>query len=147
MLSSGGARNRTYVTTPADAGSSFGDFGVRSFQLSPLPRSRQLTVLQVGARGGAFYDVCDESLILPQMHRCLRIPEILNFVCECILADRLRRKPTLIALTECCKTFYGPAVSALWRELDSLLPLLRSLPYDLWSTAGDVHKYVSATIG
>ncbi|KAL1706805.1 hypothetical protein EV121DRAFT_200613, partial [Schizophyllum commune] len=82
------------------------------------------------------------SLTLLQMHRCLRIPEILNLVCECILADRLRSKPTLISLAECCKTFYGPAVSALWRELDSLLPLLRSLPCDLWSTTGDVHKYV-----
>lgn len=65
------------------------------------------------------------------MHRCLAIPEILHLICALIGYRNprgLERRRSLGSLALCCKLFLGPALSVLWKSLDSLRPLLRTLP-------------------
>ncbi|TRM70379.1 hypothetical protein BD626DRAFT_477258 [Schizophyllum amplum] len=66
------------------------------------------------------------------MHRCLSIPEILALICDFVILGRSHRKHRrdLGSLARSCRTWYPPAVAALWETLDSLRPLLRSLPPD-----------------
>ena len=66
------------------------------------------------------------------MHACLRVDEILRFLaCELV---RSETKATAVALACCCKSFEDPALDALWETQDRLLPLLKSLPRDVWNS-------------
>ncbi|KAF8153312.1 hypothetical protein B0H34DRAFT_800529 [Crassisporium funariophilum] len=72
------------------------------------------------------------------MHRCLYIPEILAAVFEevnnCDQWD-IRRdtdRQSILALVKTCRTFSGPALQILWRALHSPVPLLLTMPDDLW---------------
>jgi hypothetical protein len=60
------------------------------------------------------------------------------------------RNKTLLALALTCKSFTGPALDLLWRELDGLDPLIRCLPPTLWKLerreAWGVSELVSQTL-
>ena len=64
------------------------------------------------------------------MHPCLSIDEILRLI-ACELVESWDQGTTL-ALACCCKSFEDPALDALWKIQDRLLPLLKSLPGDVW---------------
>ena len=42
-------------------------------------------------------------------------------------------KPSLAALSRTCKTIKDPALDQLWRHMESLIPLCKCLPQDVWS--------------
>jgi len=60
------------------------------------------------------------------------------------------RNKTLLALALTCKSFTGPALDLLWRELDGFDPLIRCLPPTLWKLerreARGVSELVSQTL-
>ncbi|KAG6851900.1 hypothetical protein C0991_005171 [Blastosporella zonata] len=66
------------------------------------------------------------------MHRCLEIPEILRLIFEYLSKEC--RKASLLILARTCKLFKDPALGVLWHTLESLEPLIYSLPHDafLW---------------
>ncbi|KAK7694347.1 hypothetical protein QCA50_001532 [Cerrena zonata] len=66
------------------------------------------------------------------MHHCLTISEILDHVFEYCVAQEVDYENTLAAVARTCKTFYEPAVSALYYQLQDLSPLLKLLPKDFW---------------
>ena len=64
------------------------------------------------------------------MHPCLSVDEIVRLIaCELVASER---RATTVALACCCKIFEDPALDALWETQDELLPLLQSLPGDVW---------------
>ncbi|RDB14893.1 hypothetical protein Hypma_016465 [Hypsizygus marmoreus] len=71
------------------------------------------------------------------MHNCLRIPEILGLICiDCIdwdCDDRPVLHKSLAALAETCRDFHEPALDTLWGDLNTLEPLIRCMPDDLWA--------------
>lgn len=75
------------------------------------------------------------------MHRCLWISEIVANVAEEVLLDEEWEKPsawdTLAKLARTCRTFSEPSFNALWRVQSSLVPLLRTMPDDLWEKDDD----------
>jgi hypothetical protein len=76
------------------------------------------------------------------MHACLRVDEILRFLaCELVGSET---KATAVALACCCKSFEDPALDALWGTQDRVLPLLKSLPGDVWK--GDAYTVSTPTI-
>ena len=75
------------------------------------------------------------------MHRCLAVPEIMILICD-LMKESGKHDGTLAALATCCRAFRMPAVSALWKDLNTLMPLLMSLPRDLWSTEAEDHRFV-----
>ncbi|KAL1704927.1 hypothetical protein EV121DRAFT_204735, partial [Schizophyllum commune] len=78
-----------------------------------------------------------------QMHRCLAVPEIMILICD-IMQESGKYEGTLAALATCCRAFHMAAVSALWRDLNTVMPLLLSLPQDLWSTETEGHRFVAS---
>ncbi|KAJ8593610.1 hypothetical protein M405DRAFT_785777 [Rhizopogon salebrosus TDB-379] len=62
----------------------------------------------------------------------MSISELRWKIFELIWASESMRKKTLLALALTCKSFTGPALDLLWRELDGLDPLIRCLPPSLW---------------
>lgn len=70
------------------------------------------------------------------MHRCLWISEIVVNIAEEVLQDEEWEIPTswdtLAKLARTCRMFSEPSLSALWRVQSSLIPLLRTMPDDLW---------------
>ncbi|KAJ8592392.1 hypothetical protein M405DRAFT_51924, partial [Rhizopogon salebrosus TDB-379] len=68
---------------------------------------------------------------LPASARTMSISELRQAIFQ--LVDRKHsRKKTLLALAVTCKSFTGPALDLLWRELDLFAPLIRCLPPGLW---------------
>lgn len=76
------------------------------------------------------------------MHHCLQIAEIQELIVEFLV---LKADQVAVALT--CSSLREPALDSLWKQQDSLLPLLSTLPRNLWvknhwnQTPG-VHRYV-----
>ncbi|KAI0646228.1 hypothetical protein C8Q79DRAFT_909525 [Trametes meyenii] len=70
------------------------------------------------------------STSMSATHRCLYISEIFQEVVEELASQHERR--ALSQLSRTCKALNEVVVPALWRELDSLVPLLRLLPEDAW---------------
>ncbi|KAF7973486.1 hypothetical protein HWV62_15100 [Athelia sp. TMB] len=70
------------------------------------------------------------------MHRCLMISEIVMNIAKEIGEDGDGYEPwnTLAKLARTCRVFSEPALDALWRVQGSLLPVLRTMPTDLWQT-------------
>lgn len=64
------------------------------------------------------------------MHSCLQINELVAIIAEGIidelLAEDWRGNLTHMALT--CRTFYEPAMNALWRTLPTISALWLALP-------------------
>ena len=65
------------------------------------------------------------------VHRCLLVPELFQFVCEGLTHDD-KRSATLASLARTCRAFEGPALDALWRNIEGLRPLLSTMPSDLF---------------
>ena len=75
------------------------------------------------------------------MHRCLCVDEIIRLVAhELVVLPKGRA--TAASLACCCKSFEDPVLDALWATQSDILPLLRTLPDDIWNPGG--HE-VSAT--
>jgi len=76
------------------------------------------------------------------MHHCLHIEEILISIFEFVLCDVPRKgrrlvydyydKRSVLALVKTCRTFNVPALRVLWKNLFSPIPLLLTMPEDLW---------------
>ncbi|EGO21425.1 hypothetical protein SERLADRAFT_441776 [Serpula lacrymans var. lacrymans S7.9] len=88
------------------------------------------------------------------MHRCLRLTEILTLIFSFKYAtsyseleppvfqeikerDDALHKRTLASLARTCKLFSGPALDALWGELDDFAPLVRCMSSNLWYVDGE----------
>jgi hypothetical protein len=69
---------------------------------------------------------------LPACTRTMGISELRWKIVELIWASESSRKKTLLALALTCKSFTGPALDLLWRELNGFDPLIRCLPPSLW---------------
>ena len=68
------------------------------------------------------------------MHACLNMDEIIRLVgCELVAS---KAKATAVVLACCCKNFEDPVLDVLWETQDQLLPLLESLPGDVWTEGG-----------
>ena len=68
------------------------------------------------------------------MHACLNVDEIIRLIIHQLV--RSRAKATAVALACCCKNFEDPVLDVLWEAQDGLLPLLKSLPADVWNEGG-----------
>ncbi|KAJ7718662.1 hypothetical protein B0H16DRAFT_1608910 [Mycena metata] len=72
------------------------------------------------------------------MHRCLRVRELVELIFSNCRANPFLGpdKKVLARLGRTCKIFYNPALmNLLWRELDSLVPVLRCMPPDLFKVS------------
>jgi len=64
------------------------------------------------------------------MHPCLHVDEITRLIARELV--RSGGRATAVALACCCKSFENPALDALWETQEELVPLLKSLPRDVW---------------
>ena len=71
---------------------------------------------------------------LGPMHACLNVDEIFRLIVGELVESK--SKATAVALACCCKNFEGPVSDALWETQEELLPLLKSLPVDVWNEGG-----------
>jgi hypothetical protein len=76
----------------------------------------------------------DQTHFLDSMHPCLGVDEIFRFLAYELVASEA--KASIVALACCCKSFEDPALDILWETQDRLLPLLKSLPGDVWKGDG-----------
>lgn len=61
--------------------------------------------------------------------------EVLNEICHAVLCpDRPWNEglKTLASLARTCRLFHEPAINVIWRDIPDLLPLIHTLPEDLW---------------
>jgi len=68
------------------------------------------------------------------MHTCLNVDEIVRLIAHELVA--FSGEGSAVGLACCCKSFEDPALDALWAIQWSLLPLLKSLPGDVWKEGG-----------
>jgi hypothetical protein len=75
------------------------------------------------------------------MHRGLEIPEIAEMIAEqvgthchqsALGEEKASQRRDLSALARTSKTFLHPALNILWRAQDTIVPLLKCMPADLW---------------
>lgn len=76
------------------------------------------------------------------MHRALAITELLSHILREVYNDDeglnlCRGIKDMARVSQVCKTFRDPALDFLWRNLDSLLPLLRLLPLEIHEEHSD----------
>ena len=71
---------------------------------------------------------------LDPMHACLNVDEIVRLIAGELVESKT--KAAAVALASCCKGFEGPVLDVLWETQDGLLPLLKSLPGDVWNEGG-----------
>ena len=72
--------------------------------------------------------------LLDPMHPCLRVDEIVRLVAhELVTSDE---EVTTLALARCCKTLEELVLDVLWETQEKLLPLLKTLPGDIWDEGG-----------
>ena len=64
------------------------------------------------------------------MHPCLHVDEIVRLI-TCGLIDA-EEYATTVALACCNKTFEDPVLDVLWESQYQLIPLLNTLPWDIW---------------
>jgi hypothetical protein len=65
------------------------------------------------------------------MHHSLQITEVLSHIFEYVFNDEQgQRNISALALT--CQAFRDPALAILWRQMTSLVPLIKCFPSDLW---------------
>ena len=65
------------------------------------------------------------------MHACLNVDEIIRLI-ACELAES-NAEAAAVALACCRKNFEDPVLDVLWETQNRLLPLLKSLPGDVWN--------------
>ena len=68
------------------------------------------------------------------MHPCLYIDEIVRVIARELVASG--GPATSVALARCCKSLGDPVLDVLWQTQVQLLPLLKSLPRDVWNGRG-----------
>ena len=68
------------------------------------------------------------------MHPCLYVDEIVRVVAHELVASNGRA--TSVAFACCCKVLEDPVLDALWETQGGALPLLKSLPGDVWNEGG-----------
>ena len=68
------------------------------------------------------------------MHVCLNVDELVRLIARELVA--LKGKASAVALAGSCKSFEDPVLDALWEMQELLLPLLKSLPGDVWKEGG-----------
>ena len=73
------------------------------------------------------------------MHRCLNVDEVLRLLAHALVASQA--KATAVSLACCCKNFEGPVLDVLWGTQARLLPLLKTLPGDVWKV--EAGRFVS----
>ncbi|KAG2144471.1 hypothetical protein DEU56DRAFT_789738 [Suillus clintonianus] len=76
---------------------------------------------------------------LPASTLCISIiPELQWKIFQLVHAapENYSRKKTLLALALTCKSFTGPALKLLWRNLSGFAPLIKCLPQSLWKQVG-----------
>ncbi|KAI6132594.1 hypothetical protein EDD16DRAFT_1891083 [Pisolithus croceorrhizus] len=75
------------------------------------------------------------------MHRCLRITQILHLIFEYVVDEKVTdanvtgamiRHEDVAGLARTCKAFMDPALDVLWRTQSSLSPLVMCLPAHFW---------------
>ncbi|KAJ7721340.1 hypothetical protein DFH07DRAFT_932835 [Mycena maculata] len=65
--------------------------------------------------------------------RALQIPEIVHMIClEADAKLAYLRQHTLPSLARTSRIFSGSALDLIWRELESLVPLIKCMPETLW---------------
>ena len=67
---------------------------------------------------------------LDSMHACLNVDEIVRLIAHELVASSGER--TAVCLACCCKRLEDPVLDTLWAKQETLLPLLKSLPCDVW---------------
>lgn len=67
------------------------------------------------------------------MNRALQCYEIVRLICQEIGSVGSYDRRTLFRFCMTCRNFVEPALDVLWYRLDSLYPLLRCLPSDLYN--------------
>ncbi|KAF9641953.1 hypothetical protein BDM02DRAFT_3264624 [Thelephora ganbajun] len=71
------------------------------------------------------------------MHNCLKVDEILRLIaCELVPPDIIgeaKGRATAVALACCRRSFEDPVLDALWESQYRLVPLLKTLPEDVWN--------------
>ena len=80
------------------------------------------------------------------MHHCLEVAELVWLLAEC-MDEENDRLPTLRSMALTCRGFSKPVFRVLWRDLDSLVPLLRCFPEDLWGKADDEEGWIRVRAG
>ena len=64
------------------------------------------------------------------MHHCLNVDEIVRLIAwELVASDA---DATAVALAACRRNYEGPVLDELWAAQKQLLPLLKTLPEDVW---------------
>jgi len=61
-------------------------------------------------------------------HPALQVPEILSIIFGNFYQENFTEEQSLASLARSCKLFFEPAVSILWRRLDSLPSLFKVIP-------------------
>ena len=79
------------------------------------------------------------------MHRCLQIPELLAIVFEMVYSEP-DGPATAALLARTARIFEDTALDILWRAQNTLVPLLKCFPVDMWEVKRDegIRKLVSA---
>lgn len=77
------------------------------------------------------------------MHRCLEIAEILHIILEKIPIYGYGSRHNLLSLAFVSKAFHEPALDLLWELQDSLSPLIKTFPADVWKEEGNPSILVS----
>ena len=68
------------------------------------------------------------------MHACLNVDEIVRLIASKLVGPGSRA--TAVALACCRKSFENPVLDVLWETQGKLIPLLKSLPGDVWNGSG-----------
>ena len=76
------------------------------------------------------------------MHACLNVDEIVRLITNELIQPNA--KSGAVALACCHKSFEDPVLDTLWGRQDRLLPLVESLPGDIWNE--DEHTVSTPTV-
>ena len=68
------------------------------------------------------------------MHPCLCVDEVLRLIARELVASG--GWATSVSLACCCESLEDPVLDVLWQTQGLLLPLLKSLPGDVWNEGG-----------
>ncbi|KAJ7082299.1 hypothetical protein C8R44DRAFT_753785 [Mycena epipterygia] len=75
------------------------------------------------------------------MHRCLKIPELVETIFSNLTTGFEGDGKVLAALARTCRTFHDPALDILWKEPNDLMNILRCLPSDVFTVKRDPVSY------
>jgi len=68
---------------------------------------------------------------LDSMHACLNVDEIVRLIAHELVTSG--GKAAAVSLACCCKSIEDSVLDVLWAKQECLLPLLKSLPGDVWN--------------